>query len=244
VAVGINQTVLTSPDGETWTRRTFPGGNGLTGVIHDGTRFVASGYRFSNANQKGLAALSEDGIRWTTVNVDAGTVQFWGVAHGAGRLVMVGDAGAIYTSTDGAAWSPTSSGVTSVLRSVVHADGLFVATGDAGRVLVSSDGVNWTNRSLPVTSNFTGVARHRGQWIVRAFTTVYASADGLSWSRVWPPTACVPSRVCCSPASPAPASNSPRRPHLGRRCHRKPRAKRCARSPPAAGAWSRSAATD
>lgn len=189
VAVGINQTVLTSPDGETWTRRTFPGGNGLTGVIHDGTRFVASGYRFSNANQKGLAALSEDGIRWTTVNVDAGTVQFWGVAHGAGRLVMVGDAGAIYTSTDGAAWSPTSSGVTSVLRSVVHADGLFVATGDAGRVLVSSDGVNWTNRSLPVTSNFTGVARHRGQWIVRAFTTVYASADGLSWSRVTAPTA-------------------------------------------------------
>ena len=189
VAVGINQTVLTSPDGEIWTRRTFPSGNSLTGVVHDGTRFVASGYRFSNATQKGLAALSEDGVRWTTVNVDAGTVQFWGIAHGAGRLVMVGDAGAIYTSTDGSAWTPASSGVTNVLRSVVHADGLFVATGDAGRVLVSTDGLNWANRSLPVTSNFTGVARHRGQWIVRAFTTVYTSADGLSWSRVTAPTA-------------------------------------------------------
>ncbi|MFZ9746201.1 MAG: PKD domain-containing protein, partial [Opitutaceae bacterium] len=189
VAVGINQTVLTSPDGETWTRRTFPGGNSLTGVVHDGTRFVASGYRFNNATQKGLVGLSEDGVRWTTANVDAGTVQFWGIAHGAGRLVMVGDAGAIYTSTDGTNWAAAASGITNVLRSVAYADGLFVATGEGGRVLTSPDGLTWTNRSLPVTNSFTGVARHAGRWVVRSFNIVFASADGAAWTRVTAPSA-------------------------------------------------------
>ena len=189
VAVGINQTVLTSPDGETWTRRTFPGGNSLTGIVHDGTRFVASGYRFSNAAQKGLVALSEDGVRWTTVNIDAGTVQFWGIAHGAGRLVVVGDGGTIYTSVDGTGWAPATSGVTNLLRSVAYADGLFVATGDSGRVLTSPDGLTWTNRTLPVTNSFTGVARHAGRWVVRSFTTIFSSADGATWTRVTTPTA-------------------------------------------------------
>ncbi|MFM7751143.1 MAG: PKD domain-containing protein, partial [Opitutaceae bacterium] len=184
VAVGLNQTVLTSPDGASWTRRSFPAGNSLTGVTHDGTRFVASGYRFSNPAQKGLAAHSPDGITWTTVPVDTGLSQFWGIAAGAGRIVMVGDNGSIWTSADGNAWSAASSGVTGTLRSVAFADGLFVASGDSGRLLTSPDGRTWTNRSLASANSFTGVAKHAGQWVARSGSTVFSSPDGTTWSRV------------------------------------------------------------
>ena len=63
-----------------------------------------------------------------------------------------------------------------------------MAAGDSGRVLTSRDGSNWTNRSLPVTSSFTGVARHKGAWIVRSGTTLCAlptdgAVDELSLHR-------------------------------------------------------------
>src|SRR5262249_48987222 len=53
VAVGVNQTVLSSSDGITWAPATFPTGNSLTGIAHNGARFALCGYRFSNATQKG-----------------------------------------------------------------------------------------------------------------------------------------------------------------------------------------------
>ena len=124
-------------------------------------------------------------LTWTTVPINTGLSQFWGIAAGAGRLVMVGDGGLIYSSADaGATWTAAASGVTSALRSVAFADDLFVAAGDSGRVLTSRDGSNWTNRSLPVTSSFTGVARHKGAWIVRSGTTIFSSPDGATWNRV------------------------------------------------------------
>ncbi len=184
VAVGINQTILSSSDGVTWTRVTFPTGNSLTGIAHNGARYVTCGYRFNNTTQKGLAAYSDDGTNWTLVNIDTGLAQFWGIAHGAGRFVAVGDGGIIYSSADGVTWTAAASGITTVLRAVTFADGLFVITGDNGRVFVSSDGVNWTNRSLPSTAGFWGATKHNGVWYTRSGSTTYSSPDAVTWTRV------------------------------------------------------------
>ncbi len=183
VGVGINQTILHSPDGMIWTRATFPSGNSLTGIAHDGSRYVVCGYRFSNLTEKGLAAYSDDGVEWTTVNLPTGLAQFWAIAHGAGRFVAVGDTGTLYTSPNGADWTATTSGVRETLRGVSFADGLFVITGDSGRLLTSTDGLTWTNRSLVTTASFYGPARHNGVWYARSGTTSYSSPDGVTWSR-------------------------------------------------------------
>ncbi len=184
VAVGINNTVLTSPDGITWATATFPTGISLTGVAHNGSRYVVSGYRFSNTTQKGLAAYSENGVNWTTVAVDTGLAQFWGITHGAGRFVTVGDSGTIYSSVDGSSWIPSAAtGITTSFRSVAYADGLFVAIGDSGRLFTSPDGVTWINRSLATTNSFNSVVYHDGGWLVRGFNVIYTSPDGIVWSR-------------------------------------------------------------
>jgi photosystem II stability/assembly factor-like uncharacterized protein len=45
VAVGYGGTILTSPDGAGWTKRTSGTSNGLVGVAYGNNRFVAVGDR-------------------------------------------------------------------------------------------------------------------------------------------------------------------------------------------------------
>ncbi|MBI5689039.1 MAG: PKD domain-containing protein [Verrucomicrobia bacterium] len=184
VIVGSGSTVLTSPDGLTWAKATFPASIGLTALVHNGSRFLAVGNRSTTSTDRGVAAVSLDGETWTTTTIATGSALLWAAAHGSGRFVAVGDAGAIHTSTDGATWAAATSGVRDVLRSVSFANGLFVVTGDNGRVLTSTDGLNWLNRSLPTTASFWGSAWHHGAWYTRSGTTTYRSVDGVDWARV------------------------------------------------------------
>ena len=184
IAVGGN-VVLTSPDGLTWTRNNaIPSGNALTGVAHNGARYVLSGYRANAPSDRALAAYSDNGTNWTTVNLPSGTAQLWGIDFGAGRFVTIGDAGTIFSSPDGETWTAATTGVATTLRAVTFADDRFVVVGDAGRVFTSADGLTWTNRSLPTSANFWGAARYNQTWYAIAGATIYSSADGATWSRV------------------------------------------------------------
>jgi hypothetical protein len=187
VAVGINNTILTSPDGITWTRiPSLPTGISFTGVTYDGSRYVVSGYRFTaSATDRGVIAYSDNGVNWTIVTVASGQSQFWDVTYGAGRFVVIGDNGVVYHSTDGVAWAAAASPVTSKLRAVAFADGLFLAVGDSGRILSSSDGVTWANRSLATSATLLGITRYNKLWYVgQSNVSNYSSPDGITWTRV------------------------------------------------------------
>lgn len=62
VAVGDNQTIITSSDGITWTTRSGSGGNTLVEVIDAGDRYITFGYESSS--NTGVILTSPDGITW------------------------------------------------------------------------------------------------------------------------------------------------------------------------------------
>jgi photosystem II stability/assembly factor-like uncharacterized protein len=63
-----------------------------------------------------------------------------------GVAVAVGDGGTIISSTDAAAWTPQTSGVTTRLNAITVGSGLFVVVGDGGVILRSSNGTSWEAR--------------------------------------------------------------------------------------------------
>jgi hypothetical protein len=191
VAVGDGSTVVSSADGRTWTAAAAaPTSFSLRGVAHNGSRYVAVGFRPGATNQA-VALYSSDAATWTEAPIPAGSGQLLDVAYGSGRFVAVGTGGHIYTSMDGASWIEAASPVTNILRTISQADGLFVVGGDGGRVLTSDNGTEWTNRSLSTTGTSYGAARYNGLWHVSIVvsatvttTTTYTSPDGVDWTRI------------------------------------------------------------
>jgi hypothetical protein len=72
-------------------------------------------------------------------------------------LVTVGDNGAIYSSSDGATWTPRGQ-ITEWLRSVAYGANQFVAVGEDGTILASADGQKWDPRSSGTTAHLNKVA--------------------------------------------------------------------------------------
>jgi len=92
VAVGNRATILTSPDGETWTQRDSGAStiNNLFSVTYGNGTFVAVGY-------PGTILTSPDGETWTQ-RTSGTTEGLYGVAYGNGTFVAVGEGGTILTS--------------------------------------------------------------------------------------------------------------------------------------------------
>eukprot|EP01034_Spumella_vulgaris_P009079 gene9079-biopygen7959 len=68
------------------------------------------------------------------------TVPLWSVAYGDGQWVAVGEQGTILTSTDGATWTPRTSGfparwLVGVGYGTPNGNGLWVAVGESGLIL-------------------------------------------------------------------------------------------------------------
>jgi hypothetical protein len=87
--VGLGGTILTSPDGVTWTRRTSGTNSELRGVAYGDGLFVAVG--------DGTILTSPDGVSWTRQTPPTGN-WLYGVTYGNGRFVAVGMYGIILTS--------------------------------------------------------------------------------------------------------------------------------------------------
>ncbi|MBN1531325.1 MAG: hypothetical protein JXA20_01550 [Spirochaetes bacterium] len=70
----------------------------LNGISYGHGRYVAVG-------TNGYMCISEDGIMWMTVRVDAAGYSFRTVAYGRGVFIAAGDSGRIYYSEDGLVWA-------------------------------------------------------------------------------------------------------------------------------------------
>jgi len=178
VAVGGPGTVLTSPDGITWTSRTSGTGNALYGVAWSGTQFVAVG-----SGTGGIILTSPDGITWTSRT--SGTQSFLSSVTWSGtRFVAVGSMGTILTSPDGITWTPHFSGTGNYLSSVTWSGAQFVVVG-ADAVLTSPDGITWTSRYAS-GGYLSGVTWSGTQFVAVGWTinldTILTSPDGVTWT--------------------------------------------------------------
>src|ERR1700737_3127791 len=134
VAVGSAGVVLVSFDGQAWTRRASGTRNDLQAVIWTGGAFIAVGSGGTVLSSRAAASWS---IRQVRSDLTLRHVAAAATAGSSGittrqQLVAVGDGGAIFTSPDGDQWTPSSSGTTSNLRSVLWGRSRFVAGGGVG----------------------------------------------------------------------------------------------------------------
>lgn len=90
-AVVFFRTILTSPEGSTWTvKSTITSSYYLHSVAYGNGYFVICG-------ELGLILVSQDAITWTTINTST-IFSLYSVIYGNGMFVAVGDAGKILTS--------------------------------------------------------------------------------------------------------------------------------------------------
>jgi len=130
-------------------------------------------------------------ISWTQrLGPTSGTLR--GVAYGTTSqcLVAVGDAGLVYSSSNGTAWTARSgpSG-TEDLKAVAFGAGLWVAVGKNGTnnavVYTSPDGITWTSRTVSSYSGLTHVVydARAARWCAIGLNTqVLTSDDGITWT--------------------------------------------------------------
>ena len=190
VAVGEAGTVVTSPDGATWTLRPTPTTQPLNGVASGNGVFVAVGglgHPFSS-----VVLTSSDGQAWTPRSAPAAG-PLTGIAFGQGMFaVSVGglaSSQAILTSTDGVTWTAQTTGSTTGLNGNTIGNGLFVAAGNNGRILTSRDGVTWIRQNSGFAGTLGTVAYGNGVFVVarlefnQAGNGPITSPNGVVWTK-------------------------------------------------------------
>lgn len=209
VAVGVSTTgatnsVMTSPNGMTWTLRSTPvstfgntsGGQQWVSVCWASfiSKFVAVSNGFVE-NERVMT--SADGITWTLQNSynqlqDGNPWTCVCAAPEIGLLVAVAANGTVMTSPDGITWTQRTPDVNFSHRSVCWSPelGLFAivsASGDDRRVQTSPDGITWTSHHVPEYS-WSSVCwspeLHKFVVVSESSGYTMTSSDGITWSAV------------------------------------------------------------
>ena len=192
---GVTSQVQTSPNGSSWTSRSFDATFGffchdLAYSVNEGT-FVAVGYNTSIPAAEFQA--STNGTTWTQEGLAAGSQQLYGVVHDeSGLWCAVGSNGIIYTTpTSTTTWTSRTNdgGYTGIFRSVAHSGSNFVAVGSSGEIQTSPDGITWTARTAAgsFTGTFYGVSSNRSGVVVAvgSNTEIQISRNhGVTWAQM------------------------------------------------------------
>jgi trimeric autotransporter adhesin len=169
-----------SDDGVAWFRATTSTRRALRGVTFLNDRAIVTG-------EQGLVLWSDE-TDFRTVQLPT-TRWLESVAASTNLAVAVGDAGEIWTSTNGVLWQVVAPDLTTNnLRSVVFGEDRFVNVGENGFVAVSFDGETWTASPSGVTNHL-----NRVQWTPPDFTIVgdggvvlFGGTNGGGWRRQSP----------------------------------------------------------
>ena len=122
-----DQRVLTSSNGQTWTRKVLPGYPRLNAVAWRGGQYVAVG-------AEGAVARSTDGSNWVLANTGV-SKNLRSITATSTGFVAVGDSGIILKSTDGNVWTSQASGTGEALLKVLWTGSGLVAIGGNGTIL-------------------------------------------------------------------------------------------------------------
>lgn len=177
VAVGPLGTIITSPDGITWTQRPVATTQALNAITWSGTQFVAVG-------AAGTILTSPDGITWTQRAFPNKLLN--SIAWSGTRFVLVdGVAGGIYTSPDAIVWTTQASppGMGGNVVEVIWTSTQFVGVGGGGTIVTSPDGITWTKQVSNTPNALWGVTVTGTQLVaVGLGGTILNSPDGgVTW---------------------------------------------------------------
>lgn len=184
---GDQSIILTSTDGQTWTKRISNPDEVLLNVTYAAGTFVASGYTSSGS----VFYISKDGSTWKSY-----PVQFPGIlsslVYGKEQFVAVGDGGLVLTSKDGISWVNRSSGPRISMSDVAGGSGKYVAIEkydalfdkELKRVVTSTDGgITWNTHSTGSSFVQYSIVWGKNKFVsVGFFGSVLTSPDGVTWT--------------------------------------------------------------
>ncbi|MEQ1759432.1 MAG: CARDB domain-containing protein [Vicinamibacterales bacterium] len=177
VAVGGANTVVTTPDGVSWTRRLGLNGYSPRAVNYGGGLWVVA----AGANGGGIMT-SPNARDWTARLSDPGISSLHAVTYGQGVHVAVGTK--IATSLDGVSWTVlgTSYGNDELLG-VAFGNNTFVAVTENGKAFVSGDSVTWSLVTPPGAGTALGsVTYGNSQFVAVGWAgKILTSPDGVNW---------------------------------------------------------------
>lgn len=188
IAAGHAGTIWSSPDGETWDRRTHFTNWSFSDSLTVGnlTLLVGSG---------GVLA-SNDGKNWSFGKFAISSSFYPGgfdsaltsLTYGNGNWVACGIYGKIVVSNDGLNWhSPANSSAAAGqvnLSTIEWGGGRFVAIGSEGKLVTSADAENWSAVTLPTNDGLNNLIWTGTEFRVstNSGSTLLVSDNGLSWS--------------------------------------------------------------
>lgn len=180
--------IYTGTSISSWRRLTTGANESRYGVVYGDGRFVAVSSRSDTlTGTSGVpVTFSTDGVSWTrataTPTLTAGSL--FGITYAQNIYVAVGDAGRIFTSSDGNDWASRTSGVTPSLFAVAGGPAGFVAAGSNGTIVSSADGITWSTRASGTTTTLNGATYGGGRYIVVGNNgTIRVSTDGVTWTQ-------------------------------------------------------------
>ena len=184
VAVGDSGTVLTSPDGQTWTSQS----SGTTDTLYDVTYGAAAGAGRFVAVGGQTALMSPDGASWeSTALANANGLR--AVTFGAGYFAAAGLSGDIFFSSNGTGWTKISPVTTESAYGLIFAGGRFVAVGSSGLIVSLSPTGSHTVFQTQSRLSLYGVAYGNGRFVaVGASGSILTSPDSSTWTNLAPPT--------------------------------------------------------
>ncbi|MBI1178266.1 hypothetical protein GC207_12595 [bacterium] len=185
VAGGDTGSVLTSPDGWTWTRETTPNVTFGSDLCVDGPNWIALG---DDSNSNGFVTTilfrQSDGS-WSKLTPPQleGMKQ---LAYGQGKWIAVGNGTQWASSTDGTNWTLEATSLPNSATMVAYANGLWLAVGS--EVMTSTNAIDWNQISWKPTGGITSMRHINDRWILVG-GMIADSADGSTWTSHSGPTA-------------------------------------------------------
>jgi len=191
VVTGDRETILTSPNGITWTRRNVPHDPLQHDTLDVSSIAYGNNHYVALLNANGELLTSSDGITWVTKTFSTPDT-LHGVAYGNNMFVVTGTSGGIFTSPDGITWTSRVSGTTNGLGTVSYSNNQFITFGGAfvGGVLTSasiytsSDGITWSSRAVSTAFPVYRLIYANNQYVGTCYymNKIVTSSDCITYS--------------------------------------------------------------
>ncbi|MBI5384792.1 MAG: hypothetical protein HZA90_08890 [Verrucomicrobia bacterium] len=141
------------------------------------------------AGDRAVVLTSGNGVDWDLLPVPNSVTNatFLGVGATAGdHYFVLGTAGAMLRSTNGATWDAISPRpATNDLQGFTSRGNLLLASGSRGTILTSIDGTNWSRRTTPTTTFLSGLETFPGGFVASGDNgALLTSTNGTNWSAV------------------------------------------------------------
>jgi len=191
IALGTDGSLLTSPDGNTWTAAASvpSGGAGGTrmnsiafGLVSDAVVYVAVG-------NGGKIFTSANLMTWTPVAASGTTNHLYNVSSPNGLFVATGANGTLLTSADAITWTLPNSipSTPNALLGATYggtgsAGAYYVVVGDAGTILTSTDGATWSLTPPPLPQDLRAIRFGTRFVAVGQGGIVAYSDDAINWA--------------------------------------------------------------